>query len=212
MIGIPNIGEMPTADLDSNELTALRRGAAMAHTVAGITLRLRSAGEVLATVRSAAARGAAAHPSGSHGDGRLIDPCGFRVAVSRVWADHQAGRRVAVIGQHAELDVDWSIEPPGRLLGFGGVRSQCAGTAVWAFASVLPTEELVDTFAAVDVPADVTAARVVRDELLDISVVYVELTTPSATLMATIDDITRDLVARNTVAELVGQLVGDTVR
>ena len=42
---------------------------------------------------------------------RSIDPCGFRMAVARAWADHSAGREIGLIGlEHADdLDIAWSV-------------------------------------------------------------------------------------------------------
>lgn len=185
----------------------------MAHTVGGITIRLQSAGRVLATVLPAGAHdGTTLHPAA----GPVLDSCGFRIAVAKAWNDHQSGQRVALIGQHvSDLEIDWTIARPGRLLGFGGVRTQCAGRMVWAMPSLLSPADLgtvleeVDTCheaIAGDAPQsllDSMEGRLVRDELLGVSVVHVEVDRAPAQLMVLLDEVICRLVAASAVAELL---------
>ena len=211
--------------LDEVDLVALRRAAVMAHAVAGLTIRLRSGRRTLATVARLPGAGPA---SPGHPAGRLIDACGFRMAVAAAWADHRNGRRVAVrptVGADTELDadlqVDWSIAEPGRLLGFGGVRTACGGRLVWAAPSMLSPEllgavlEEVTTGDAGRAPAptpviavlDDVVARVSRDELLGASVLSVEIDPaayPERTtlLFSALDEVVRRLVAASGAAEV----------
>ena len=132
-------------------MAALRRAAAMAHTVGGITLRLSAGGEHLVEVRP----DPAARPCPSH---RIADPCGFRMAVARAWADFEAGREIGLIGlgPDDELDIDWAVAPPGQDLGFGAVRAGCADRVVWAFASILDTPALGDVVGRASATASTT--------------------------------------------------------
>ncbi len=188
-------------------MAALRRAAAMAHTVGGITLRLSVAGEHLVEVRP----DPAARPCPSH---RVTDPCGFRMAVARAWADFEAGREIGLIGlgPDDELDIDWAIAPPGQDLGFGAVRAGCADRVVWAFASILDTPalgevvaELGDGFDDLSSGAvDGLSARLVRDDLLGATVVHVEAG-PTGPLRV-LDEVLRRMVAVVGTAELLEAL------
>jgi hypothetical protein len=214
-----------TGALDDVDLTMLRRAAAMAHIVGGLTLRVRSggpAGRLAATVvPSTGCPTAVTHPSGV-----VLDPCGFRMAVFKAWSDHRAGRAVSVAGDSADdrtgdgagdgggVDVEWSLDAPGRLLGFGGLRTSCADRMVWALPSLLSTAELADTLAGVDDGVDPMSsllesveARLVRDDLLEVTVVYVEVDrATSAALAPLLDEVVRRLVAASTASELVASL------
>ena len=196
--------------LHAHEIAALRRAAAMAHTVAGIALTLRSRGKPLASVMPGA------EPSATHMKRPIpvLSPCGFRSAVAKARDDHERGQRIALIGQDCcGLDVEWSLRQPGALLGFGGVRMQWAGRVVWAMASLLPRDTLA---AALDDTGDVPAtsffvadgleARMVRDELLDVSIVHVESERVSAQLVAAVDEVIRRFIATTTAAELIESL------
>lgn len=196
--------------LHAHEIAALRRAAAMAHTVAGIALTLRSRGRTLASVMPAAEH-TGDHPARPN---PLISPCGFRNAVAKARTDHERGQRVALIGQRCcGLEVEWSLRQPGALLGFGGVRTQWAGRTVWAMASLLSPDMLA---AALDdtgddpttslLVADGLAARMVRDELLDVSIVHVEAERVSGTLAAAVDEVIRRFIATTTAAELIESL------
>jgi hypothetical protein len=188
-------------------MVALRRAAAMAHTVGGITLRLSAGGEHLVEVRP----DPAARPRPSH---RLADPCGFRMAVARAWVDFEAGREIGLVGlgPHDELDIDWAVAPPGQDLGFGAVRAGCADRVVWAFASVLDAAELSAVMAGLDGEhddivagvSDGIAARLVRDELLGATVVHVEADPPVPTRV--LDEVLRRMVAVVGAAELAEAL------
>jgi hypothetical protein len=187
-------------------LAALRRAAVMAHTVGTISLRLTAGDEQIVDVRPA--------PSGGSGDGRTIDPCGFRMAVARAWADHEMGREIGLIGLGPTdaLDIEWSVAAPGRDLGFGAVRAVCAGRVVWAFASVLDPAELSAVMAELDSDrddivagaSDGIAARLVHDELLGATVVHVEADPPVSTRV--LDEVLRRMVAVVAAAELTVEL------
>ena len=119
-----------TTVLDDDQLCGLRRAAAMAHTTGAVGLRLSSGGVTIADVVPLD------NDPGIHIDrwraetttSLRIDPCGFRLAVAKAWADHSAGCRVRLVGLEAgePLEVTWTVGPPGRLLGFGAVRTLCA--------------------------------------------------------------------------------------
>ncbi len=196
--------------LHAHEIAALRRAAAMAHTVAGIALTLRSGGRPLASVVPGA------EPSGTHPSrsAPLLNPCGFRNAVAKAWTDHERGQRVALIGQQCcGLDIEWSLRQPGAMLGFGGVRTQWAGRAIWAMASLLPAETLAtalddarDEPAASRLVAEGLEARMVRDDLLEVSVVHVEAEHVSPALVAAVDEVIQNFIATTAAAELIGSL------
>lgn len=199
------------ATLNDVDIIGLRCAAAMAHTVGGITLTLGSAGRRLATV-------------GPSARAEALDSCGFRVAVARAWCDHRAGRRIAFVGQQVNsLEIDWTIRSPGRLLGFGGVRTHVGGAMVWAMPSLLPPSALSDVLGELDDPTELLAhpavgvpaslfesitARLVRDDLLGVSIVHVEIaadrqgpTTPA--VVAMLDEVVVRLLAANAAAELL---------
>jgi hypothetical protein len=196
--------------LHAHEIAALRRAAAMAHTVAGIALTLRSGGRPLASVMPGA-EPAGVHPTRSI---PILSPCGFRNAVAKAWTDHERGQRVALIGQdRCGLEVEWSLRQPGAMLGFGGVRTQWAGRVIWAMASLLPPETLAEALDdARDEPrgallvADALEARMIRDDLLEVSIVHVEAEHVSPALVAAVDEVIRHFVATTAAAELIGSL------
>jgi hypothetical protein len=188
----------------------------MAHAVGTISLHLGAGGERIVDVRPDAARGRLSTV-------RLVDPCGFRMAVARAWADHEQGREIGLIGlgPSDELQIDWSVAAPGANLGFGAVRAVCAGRVVWAFASVLDPAELSAVLAGMsgehdDVAehvADDIVARLVHDELLGATVVHVEadqLTSftsaahPSVSTRV-LDEVLRRMVAVVGAAETAGR-------
>jgi hypothetical protein len=209
-----------TATLGDVDLTMLRRAATMAHVVGGLTLRVRSGGptgRLAATVLPSAVH----HIEVTHTAGVVLDPCGFRMAVYRAWTDHRAGRAVSLPGHRAGdiggdggIDVEWSLASPGCLLGFGGLRTSCADRMVWAMPSLLSPAELADSLGTVDDAVDPTSslldtvgARIVRDDLLDVTVVYVEVDRAvSAALAPLLDEVIRRLVAVSTASELVASL------
>jgi hypothetical protein len=192
----------------------------MAHVVGGLTLRVRSGGptgRVAATVVPSAGH----HTEVTHPAGVVLDPCGFRMAVANAWSDHRAGRAVSLAGRRAGdsaggagIDVEWSLASPGCLLGFGGLRTSCADRMVWALPSLLPPAELADALGTVDDAVDPTSsaldtveARLVRDDLLDVTVVYVEVDRAvSGALAPLLDEVIRRLVAVSTASELVASL------
>jgi hypothetical protein len=196
--------------LDDHQLATLRRAAAMAHTTGAIGLRLSAAGVTIADV--------VPHPTehdvpldrwrAERAPGPRIDPCAFRLAVARAWEDHGDGRRVGLIGldDHAALTVTWTVGPPGKLLGFGAVRTRCASRMVWAFASLLApaalsavlTEVAASAAAPPDTIGDALAAQLIHDELLDATVVHVELDPagpPASSCTRILDEVLRRMVA-----------------
>ena len=191
--------------LTDGGLAALRRAAAMAHTVGAISLRLTAGREHIVDVVPAPDR-----------PGRSIDPCGFRMAVARAWADHRAGREIGLIGLERpdDLDIAWSVAQPGTHLGFGSVRAPCAGRMVWAFASVLTPDELSAVLGALDdrqdavarLTTDGLAARLVHDEPLDATVVHVEAEPPGSSTTRVLDEVLRRMVAAVAATEVVDAL------
>lgn len=192
-------------------LGALRRAAVMAHTVGTISLRLTAGDEQIVDVRP----DPRAHP----GPGRVVDPCGFRMAVARAWADHEMGREIGLVGlgPSDELDIAWTVAPPGQDLGFGAVRAVCAGRVVWAFATVLDPAEVSGALADMgsdgdDIVANVSdgiAARLVHDELLGATVVHVEADGASTFTRSAptrvLDEVLRRMVAVVGAAELTAE-------
>jgi len=195
--------------LHADEITALRRTAAMFHTVAGIGITMRAGERILATVGPSSGR----HTSPSLPAVQMT-ACTFRNAVAKAWTDHSAGQRVALVGQSARgLDVEWAIHQPGAMLGFGGVRTQWAGRMVWAMASTLPPDVLTtvlddagDHSSSALFVADGFEARMLRDELLDVSIVHVEAERVSHALVAAIDEVIRNFIATAAAAELLESL------
>ena len=187
-------------------LAALRRAAVMAHTVGTISLRLTAGDEQIVDVRP--------DRSGRPCDGRTIDPCGFRMAVARAWADHEMGREIGLIGLGPTdaLDIEWSVAAPGHDLGLGAVRAACTGRLVWAFASILDPAELAGVMTDLDSDrddmvagaCDGIAARLVHDELLGATVVHVEADPPVSTRV--LDEVLRRMVAVVGAAELTTEL------
>ena len=197
--------------LDHEELATLRRAAAMAHTVGTIALRLSAGSTTIADV---------VPPAGSPlarwlDPGPRIDPCAFRVAVANAWADHCAGRKVGLAGWDGHgpddrLSVTWAVDAPGTLLGLGAVRAMCATRAVWAFASLLPPDRLSALLAdatAADEPAprlgEELAAKLIDDELLDVTVVHIEVDPPTRSIVRTLDEVLRRMLAVVGAAEVV---------
>jgi hypothetical protein len=196
--------------LTDGGLAALRRAAAMAHTVGAISLRLAAGGgERIVDVVPDAGR-----PVGL--PARCIDPCGFRMAVARAWADHLAGREIGLIGldRPDDLDIAWSVVPPGTHLGFGAVRAPCAGRMVWAFASVLTPDEVSALMRSLDEQADGVArlttdglaAQLVHDDLLDATVVHVDAEPPGSSTTRVLDEVLRRMVAAVAATEVVAAL------
>ncbi len=204
--------------LDLGELATLRRAAAMAHAVGTIGLRLRAGGTTIADV---------VPPSGAPVDqwlapGPRIDPCGFRVAVANAWADYRAGRKVGLVGWDGHeghdggerLTVTWAVGAPGKLLGLGAVRAMCATQAVWAFASLLPTDALGAVLSDVatgdcawSMPVgDDLEAKLICDDLLDVTVVHIEAdpaVQPMRSIVRSLDEVLRRMVAAVGAAEVV---------
>ncbi len=195
--------------LTDGGLAAVRRAAAMAHTVGAISLRLTGDGEhivdVVPDVEPPVDRR------------RRIDPCGFRIAVARACADHATDREIALIGleRPTDLDIAWTVAPPGAHLGLGAVRAPCAGRMVWAFASILAPDALASVLGDLDGEAgggtarlttDGLAAHLVRDELLHVTVVHVEADPPGTSTMRMLDEVLRRIVAAVAATEIVAGL------
>jgi hypothetical protein len=209
-----------TTALTTTGLAALRRAAVMAHTVGAISLHVSAGAARLVDVRP----GATPDP---HGAPRLVDPCGFRTAVARAWADHARGHEVGLVGLGPtdELEIEWSVAAPGAHLGLGAVRAVCAGRVVWAFASLLDPTQLTEVLGGIDSEhGDIVerateglTARLVHDDLLGASVVHIEVdgTTPlrahhpagPAVPARVLDEVLRRMVAVVGAAELTHELV-----
>lgn len=202
--------------LADNDLVALRRAAALTHTVGGVSIDLRSGPTTVATVIGSAH---GSHPAGTARTAthRSIDACGFRQAVAAAWSDHRAGRAVGVIGaDSADFELDWSVAGGGALLGFGALRTHYGGRIVWAVASVLDVDTLAGVIAEVDDGLDdqhtlvdnppTLVARVVHDELLDVAVVHIEIDTTTPALIRAIDELLVRLVAAIASTELLNDL------
>jgi hypothetical protein len=165
-------------------LAALRRAAVMAHTVGTISLHLTAGGESIVDVRPDLGADVGRQVASLAHPARTVDPCGFRMAVASAWADHRMGREIGLVGlrRSDDLTIDWSVAAPGLDLGLGAVRAVCGGRVVWAFASVLDPPELAAVMAELDGDDDIVAgacdgitARLVHDDLLDATVVHVEV-------------------------------------
>jgi hypothetical protein len=208
-------GPHPTV-LGDDQLCTLRRAAAMAHTTGAIGLRLSSGGTTIADVIPFH-DGVPVDPwRAERAPGLRIDPCGFRLAVAKAWADHTGGCGVGLVGLHSgeALDVTWTVGPPGKLLGFGAVRTLCASRMVWAFASLLaPTTlstVLAEVAAASDAPSSVIgdglAAQLIHDDQLEATVVHIDVdpTVDSPALPPRLlDEVLRRMVAAVGAAEVV---------
>jgi hypothetical protein len=204
--------------LDDHQLSTLRRAAAMAHTTGAVGLRLGAGDVAIADVIPHDRAGQHERAPAEPGPHLRVDPCEFRVAVARAWQDHIAGRRVGLVGlDHGEaLSVTWTVGPPGRLIGLGAVRARCANRTVWAFASLLApnvlTGVLTEVSAACDGPPaalrDGLAAQLVHDELLDVTVVHIELDPIDAPAAPprVLDEVLRRMVASVGAAEIVDAL------
>ena len=207
--------------LGDDQLCTLRRAAAMAHTTGAVGLRLSSGGATIADVIPIDNDRVPVDLWRTDRDPSLrIDPCGFRLAVARAWADHLSGCRVGIVGLDAgaALDVAWTVGPPGRLLGFGAVRTLCATRMVWAFASLLPPSALSTVLAEVAADGDTTssvlrdglAAQLIHDDLLEATVIHVEVD-PAADSRAVstarvLDEVVRRMVAAVGAAEVIESL------
>ena len=202
--------------LTDGGLAALRRAAVMAHTVGAISLRLTAGTERIVDVVPDPER-VPRPPAMARPRPKMIDPCGFRMAVARAWADHSAGREIGLIGlEHADdLDIAWSVTLPGQHLGFGAVRAPCAGRMIWAFASILAPAELTAVMSTLDEPSDGVAqltsdgltARLVHDDLLDATVVHVEADPPGSSATRVLDEVLRRMIAAVAATEVVEELL-----
>lgn len=202
--------------LDDGDLAALRRAAALVHTVGRLRVDVATNGTVRARV-DAGALGRADHPTATWGD-RVMDACGFRLAVAEAWRDHQAGRDVALIGGHGPVELRWRLPLPGAELGFGAIRSTCGGRFVWAFASLLPADELAGVLGDIDaaqvgerelhprITNDALTARLATDELLEATIVHVDAVPTDLGMVHSIDEVMRGLLAVVLAAECVAAL------
>jgi hypothetical protein len=196
----------------------------MAHTVGAISLRLSAGGTTIVDVVPAVNSAPLDRWRAERTPGARIDPCGFRTAVGRAWEDHRAGRQVGLVGlrdDEAEppLTVTWTVGPPGKLIGFGGVRAMCATRMVWAFASVLAPDALAELLAGVaaeGVPepalGDELGAKLIHDDVLEATVVHVEASwlgprdPPTSSTVRVLDEVLRRMLAAVGAAEVVAEL------
>ena len=188
-------------------LAALRRAAVMAHTVGAVHLRLSTGRSRIVEVNPDPAA-----PS----SWPVIDPCRFRMAVAKAWADHSAGREIGLIGLAAadQLDIAWSVAPPGQDLGFGAVRRRAAGGWSGRSPPCSTREPLAAALGELDARGDVSprwttdglAARLVHDDLLAATVVHVEADPPGSSTCRVLDEVLRRMVAAVTAGELVESL------
>ncbi len=206
----------PDQLLDDDDLAGLRRAAALVHTVGRLRVDVATNGTVRARV-DASTTGTESHPA-APGDGQLIDACGFRLAVSRAWRDHRAGRDVALIGGRGPVELLWRVPPPGADLGFGAIRTTCGGRFVWAFASLLAPTELAGVLGEIDtahvadadphprLQTDALTARLATDDLLGATVVHVDAVPTDLGMVRSIDEVMRGLLAVVAAAECVSAL------
>ncbi len=193
----------------------------MAHATGAVGLRLCAGDVAIADVIPHDCVGRDQPVRTGPAPGLCVDPCQFRLAVARAWHDHTAGRLVGLVGlDHGEaLTVTWTVGPPGRLIGLGAVRARCANRTVWAFASLLApgalTGVLTEVAAASDGPPaglrDGLAAQLIHDELLDATVVHIEVDpvdAPAAPARV-LDEVLRRMVAAVGAAEVVEALARD---
>ena len=124
--------------LHAHEIAALRRAAAMAHTVAGIALTLRS--EANARQRDAGRRTVrrpirrVRYP--------LLSPCGFRNAVAKA-RDRSRTRATGRVDRSGLLRRRRRVvAPPARRVARLRWRADCSGRVetIWAMASLLPPD------------------------------------------------------------------------
>jgi hypothetical protein len=206
--------------LGDDELSTLRRAAAMAHTTGAVGLRLCAGDVAIADVIPHDGAGPHERARVEPGPCLCVDPCEFRLAVARAWHDHTAGRRVGLVGldRGDALKVTWTVGPPGRLIGLGAVRARCANRSVWAFASLLAPSALAGVLTEVAAacagpPAaldDGLAAQLIHDELLDATVVHIEVDPVDAPAAPprVLDEVLRRMVAAAGAAEVVETLAG----
>jgi hypothetical protein len=196
----------------------------MAHTIGAISLRLSAGGTTIVDVVPSAGGAPVDVWRAERAPGARIDPCGFRVAVGRAWEDHRAGRQVGLVGvsddgSEPPLTVSWTVGPPGKLIGFGGVRALCATRMVWAFASVLPPGVLsallagiADDGVAAPAMGDELTAKLIHDDVLEATVVHVEASCggphdpPAAATVRVLDEVLRRMLAAVGAAEVVEEL------
>jgi hypothetical protein len=209
--------------LTDHDLAALRRAAALVRVLGDTRLDVFDAGQLHVRVERpstglTASSGAATGGGGPDVAVVRIGPDGFHRAVVRAWQDHRAGRPVALAGGRGPLDVRWGVHPPGAGLGFGAVRTTCAGRFVWAFASLLGLGELVDVLGGMApaphpagaAAADELAARLAPDDALGATVVHVDAEITDVAMVRAVDEVMRGLVAAVGAAEVLATL-GDGV-
>lgn len=190
--------------LTDRDLAALRRAAALARLVGTARVEICDAGATRVRVTPDA-------PARRAGEVVHVTPCRFHRAVAEAWAEHEAGRAVGLAGARGPLDVRWWVPPPGQVLGFGALRTTCAGRFVWAFASLLSADELLRVLG--DATPDTVAlgpdghqeltARLAPDEALGATVVHVDADVTDATMVRAVDEVMRTLLATTATAELL---------
>jgi hypothetical protein len=102
--------------ISDRSLVALRSGAAVAHAVPGVRLRVEGGGRLLIEV----AHHVEPAPADDH---RTMTPCAFRMAVVGARRHRQEGRRLQFIGLDADLDasVSYGVRPSSDLVLPGGM-------------------------------------------------------------------------------------------
>jgi hypothetical protein len=208
--------------LGRDELRTLRRAAAMAHTLGAISLRLSAGGSTIVDVVPNDGSVPVDPWRAERTSRPQMDPCGFRMAVARAWEDHCAGRVVGLAGRRDDeteppLTVTWTVGGPGKLIGLGAVRAVCAARMVWAFASVLAPPALSNLLAGVAADGaigpplgDDLAAKLIHDDLLETTVVHVEVgPPPTSSTVRMLDEVLRRMLAAVGAAEVVEALSAD---
>jgi hypothetical protein len=102
--------------ISDRSLIALRSGAAVAHAVPGVRLRVEGGGRLLIEV--------AHHVEPANTDvHRTMTPCAFRMAVAGARRHRQEGRRLQFIGLDADLDpsVSFGVRPSSDVVLPGGM-------------------------------------------------------------------------------------------
>ena len=147
------------------------------------------------------------------------------LVVANVWADHAVGCRVGLAGLDAGEALEVRVDgpgPPGRLLGFGAVRTLCA-TRGWCGRSPRCSRPARRASGAggrrrgrgpaVLELLDGLAAQLIHDELLEATVVHVEVdpisraSPPPSSTARVLDEVLRRMVASVGAAEVVEVLL-----
>ncbi len=208
--------------LGDDQLCTLRRAAAMAHTTGAIGLRLSSGGTtILDVIPLHTDDGVPVDPwRAERAPGLRIDPCGFRLAVAKAWADHTGGCGVGLVG--LESGEAWTS--PGRSVR----RASCSGSAPsapfarpgWCGRSprcsrrapcrrCWPRSPRPATRRSSAI-GDGLAAQLIHDDQLEATVVHIEVDptvdSPAVSTARVLDEVVRRMVAAVGAAEVVEAL------